>query len=379
MWIGTLGALALVLALGLYIVREPQRLEGAQTALVADRVAAGQVVYAENCVVCHGSAGEGLGANPSLQAAANLDYDTLYKIIARGRYGTAMAAWGVAEGGPLDDVAVEALILLLQQGTWDETAAVVAALGQTPREPVQVEVPPEALAQIIALPGGETLAAAVQTYAMHCVACHGSNGEGTTLAPALNDATLRAERTAETLANTIGYGVPGTLMAGWNQVLDQEAIAGLVQLIQQWDQLQPDMLPTPAPAPVVASAEMIATGETLYAQNCAFCHGSEGQGTQRAPALNVQSFFERVTNDEALAQIITLGVPGTAMPAWGDRLGEGEIDAVAAYIRSWEATAPAVATPQQGGGLGPPWLRNGSGTQPGRGGGGGGPAWQQQP
>jgi cbb3-type cytochrome c oxidase subunit III len=360
--LGAFGALALAAAMALYILQEPERLASAQQALLASRVAEGQPVYLQNCALCHGAAGEGLGANPPLatEGVAAMDYDELQKVIARGRYGTAMPAWSVDEGGPLDAAAVEAIILLLQHGDWPDTYRLAEQLDLVPRAPAVVAIPEETLAQVAALPQGSTISPALQTYAANCVACHGSNGEGSPLAPALNDNTLREQRTAEQLATTISYGVPGTLMAGWNQHLDNAAIDGLVQLILQWDHLDPALIPPPPPAPVVEAVDivaLVAAGQPLYAQSCATCHGSDGQGTPRAPALNVQSFFARVTNDIALAQIITLGVPATAMPAWGDRLSASEIEAIAAYIRAWEPTAPAVATPQRGRGLGPPWLR----------------------
>jgi len=65
------------------------------------------------------------------------------------------------------------------------------------------------------------------------------------------------------------------------------------------------------------------------------------------------------TPDAAIQQIVTLGVSGTPMPAWGDRMTEAQIQAVVGFIRSWEDMAPAVATPTPGGGQGggPPWMR----------------------
>lgn len=48
------------------------------------------------------------------------------------------------------------------------------------------------------------------------------------------------------------------------------------------------------------------------------------------------------------------------MPAWGDRMTDAEIQSIVGFIRSWEDTAPDVATP------------TGRGCQ------GGGPPWQQQ-
>ena len=56
--------------------------------------------------------------------------------------------------------------------------------------------------------------------------------------------------------------------------------------------------------------------------------------------------------DVALEQIITLGVPDTPMPAWGDRMAKEEIQAIVGFIRSWEPTAPAMAEPVRGRGRG---------------------------
>ena len=44
----------------------------------------------------------------------------------------------------------------------------------------------------------------------------------------------------------------------------------------------------------------------------------------RIPPLNVKGFLEK-TSDAALEQIITLGVPDTPMPAWGDRMKKEDI------------------------------------------------------
>ena len=63
------------------------------------------------------------------------------------------------------------------------------------------------------------------------------------------------------------------------------------------------------------------------------------------------------TSDQALQQIITNGVPGTAIPAWGTRMSDADIQAIVGFIRQWEATAPETATPIRGGG-GPAWRQN---------------------
>ena len=360
--LAVLAASLIAIALGLYILLQPARLTQANVDLLDSQIAEGQIVYAENCAVCHNAAGQGLGANPALNTAGvqQMDYDTLYKTIARGRYNTAMPAWSTEDGGPLNAAALNAVVALLQHGDWQQTQITVADLGLAPRAPISVTVPITTLQQIALLPDGAALASAVQTYAANCVACHGSNGQGTPLAPALNDPVIRTDRTADQLNKTISLGSPGTVMAGWNQRLSAAEIAQLVTLVQHWDQIPPDAIPEPPAQPIIVTEKLLATGQTLYAQNCSRCHGADGQGTRRAPALNVQSFFDKVTTDQAMVQIVSSGVPGTAMPAWGDRLSTSEIEAIVAYVRSWEATAPAVANLQTTGGGGPPWQRTGS-------------------
>ncbi len=365
-FIGFLAALVLVTTLGVYMVYEPYRQDQARANLLATQVHDGQIVFAQNCAVCHGGAGEGMGAtlpldNPGLR---DTDYDTLYKTIARGRYNTAMPAWGTSDGGPLNDSEIEAAIALIQHGDWNATRYVVADLGLTPRVPVSVTIPADTLKQIAALPDGERLSNAAQLYAANCVACHGANGKGTTLAPVLNDPKVRTDRTADQLTKTITLGSPATLMAGWNQRLKPEQIADLVLLVQRWDKLPANAIPEPPAQPIVVTQKILDTGKNLYVQNCSWCHGTEGQGTRRAPSLNVQSFFQKVTSDAAMIQIVTNGVPNTAMPVWGTRLSVTEIESVVAYVRQWQATAPAVASPQTTGGGGPPWQRNNAATNP---------------
>jgi mono/diheme cytochrome c family protein len=167
-------------------------------------------------------------------------------------------------------------------------------------------------------------------------------------------------------------GVSGTLMAPWDDRLEDDDIDSLIALMVNWDQVPSGAIPAPE-RPVAVTEESLVMGSELYASNCARCHGPEGQGTQRAPALNVKGFLTEVS-DAAIQQIIALGVPGTSMPAWGDRIAEADIQAIVGYIRAWEPTAPEVAEPARGGGG--PWWQSSGGTSRG-GGAGGGPPWMR--
>ena len=73
---------------------------------------------------------------------------------------------------------------------------------------------------------------------------------------------------------------------------------------------------------------------SLYAQNCAACHGPTGAGTTVAPPLNSVELRTRL-DDDAIRATISNGRPGTAMPVWGNILSAAQIDALVELIRNW--------------------------------------------
>ncbi len=73
---------------------------------------------------------------------------------------------------------------------------------------------------------------------------------------------------------------------------------------------------------------------TLFAQNCAACHGPTGAGTAIAPPLNSAELRTRL-DDDALRDTISNGRPGTAMSVWGNTLSPAQIDALVDLIRHW--------------------------------------------
>lgn len=362
--IGFIATALIAVLLPIYAFNETDRMARAESALLAESIEQGQALYAQNCVVCHGLAGQGISAYPGLDndGVRSMDYDTIFKVIERGRYNTAMAAWGVKEGGVLNDMQLDQLIAMIQYGDWAATTHTVEQLGLTPPTVISVEISDELLADLAALPHGEVLASALPVYAANCTGCHGAEGEGTGVAPALNRDDLRQQKTDAELTRIIANGVSGTLMAGWNQALTEPTIDNLVGLIRYWPEIPAGLIPQPELPPIASSdAEVIAAGQKLFSVACSTCHGSDGQGSRMAPALNTQNFLTQ-TNDQAIKAIISQGVPDTRMPAWGGRLSDAQLNTLVSFIRSWEPTAPAVAQPTQQGagqgqGLGPPWLR----------------------
>jgi mono/diheme cytochrome c family protein len=101
------------------------------------------------------------------------------------------------------------------------------------------------------------------------------------------------------------------------------------------------------PANREASRENLLTslatqGEHLFALNCSACHGADGLGGV-GPALNSEQFLTTV-DDEQVAPLIAVGIPGTDMSAYsldfGGPLTLEQIDALTKYLRSLEEFAP---------------------------------------
>ncbi|GAB4484637.1 MAG: hypothetical protein OHK0031_08700 [Anaerolineales bacterium] len=354
--LGLLFTQIIVFALAFYIFYEPERLPTAQQQIISAQLDDSMSIYAQNCAVCHGLAGEGIGAIPALNnpALRTMSYDDIFKTIARGRFNTAMPAWSENDGGPLSDYQISEMVVLIQSGDWESVKTRVVNLGLAPLVPFTTEPDPALLEQVGLLTDGATLQSAITIFATQCVSCHGADGLGTGIAPALNDPAVRT-KSSEELTTTILYGRPGTLMPAWSNTLSPQESAAITTLIQRWDEIPAGTIPAPD-VPIATTAESLARGAELFAANCSRCHGPDGQGTPRAPALNVKGLLTD-TGDQAIQQIVTLGVSGTAMPAWGDRMTEADIQAIVGFIRQWEATAPEVAVPTRAGG-GPPWMRN---------------------
>ena len=79
----------------------------------------------------------------------------------------------------------------------------------------------------------------------------------------------------------------------------------------------------------------IARGDKLFAQGCSvgYCHGAGGSAA-RSPRLRGRTF-----DRDYLIKVIRIGIPNTAMPAWGDRLTDADINDLTDYIQGL-ANAP---------------------------------------
>src|SRR5581483_10087851 len=97
--------------------------------------------------------------------------------------------------------------------------------------------------------------------------------------------------------------------------------------------------------PLAGDPKAPKAGEYEFRINCALCHGLGARGGGRGPDLTAAR-KKHTHSDAEMFQVISNGIPGTAMPANGTN-GQGvgmtdrEIWQIIAYIRSQEVKTPA--------------------------------------
>jgi cytochrome c oxidase cbb3-type subunit III len=105
------------------------------------------------------------------------------------------------------------------------------------------------------------------------------------------------------------------------------------------------LLPADDRNPRAGDAKAAKAGEYEFRINCALCHGLGARGGGRGPDLT-RAVKKHTHSDAEMFQVISNGIPGTAMPANGTN-GQGvgmtdeEIWQIITYIRSQEVKAPA--------------------------------------
>jgi cytochrome c oxidase cbb3-type subunit 3 len=107
-----------------------------------------------------------------------------------------------------------------------------------------------------------------------------------------------------------------------------------------------DPLRPPSSAETPVRSDRVLDFATLYRQNCAGCHGADGQFGP-APPLN-DPLFLAIVPDEVLLGLVANGRPGTLMPAFsrarGGSLTDEQVRALALGVKEqWKADRPAKA------------------------------------
>lgn len=99
-------------------------------------------------------------------------------------------------------------------------------------------------------------------------------------------------------------------------------------------------------APAQGQDDAAQRGKGVYEDNCAQCHRANGEGLPATfPALNKNPFV--LGDPQPVITTVLNGLQGSLgkMPAWKDRLDDGQIAAVVTYIRQAWSNRAAPVTP----------------------------------
>src|SRR4029077_14194541 len=169
-------------------------------------------------------------------------------------------------------------------------------------------------------------------FAANCASCHGSAGTGDSKASANllpKPANITAARFSdERLSSVLWNGVDGSAMPPWRQ-LPTEDMRALVAYIHS--------LHGPGAAPSTQDVKALDDGKSLFAANCASCHGDTGAGDGPAAgalAPSPTNFHLKKPTQGRAWDVLENGVPGTAMPPWQSQLSADQRRALVEFVRS---------------------------------------------
>jgi len=178
-----------------------------------------------------------------------------------------------------------------------------------------------------------------RAFQAFCSGCHGSTGEGRNYAnlylrfPGIGLPDFLDVATDEFIASTIKSGRPGRRMPALGAAggsLSEDETKALVSYLRS-------LAPSPPSLAEVNSAPIDLTlGARIYRQDCAACHGRNGDGTELGSPLTTAD--SKAANREAIYQSLVKGAAGTAMP----RYGNYDAQAMASLI-SYLSTLPRSA------------------------------------
>jgi FTR1 family protein len=177
------------------------------------------------------------------------------------------------------------------------------------------------------------LGAGERLYGQHCASCHGVRGMGDGPAgagmnpppPALGSAEAMKDVPPALMYRIVSVGIAGTAMVGWSGQLTPDERWSIVSWLNG--------LRVPA-------GGAMATGEGVWLQRCASCHGVGGASNgpmsaslSKLPRELASFAWQAERSDVQIATAIREGIMGTAMPAARD-LSAGELDALVAWVRA---------------------------------------------
>jgi mono/diheme cytochrome c family protein len=145
----------------------------------------------------------------------------------------------------------------------------------------------------------------------------------------------------EVVHKVVQDGIPGTAMPGFSAkaggLLTDEQINILADDVYNW--AKGHEAPTDNLPPYSAALGDADRGEAVFAQNCANCHGSNGEGVKGKAGSVVDASYLNLVTDQYLRTVVIVGRPDLGMPGFRDYVAgkpmtPEEISDVVAWLAS---------------------------------------------
>lgn len=198
----------------------------------AETIAAGEKVFMDNCMACHGANLEG-GIGPMLTDKVWIHDGTpegIIKTINEGVSAKGMPSWGPILG-PEKISQVASFIVskggALEPGEAPAEAPAADASGQGEGDAPAADGGSEAAATVLEVSTDditpELVAAGEEVFKVNCVACHKEDLTGL-VGPSLVDDEWLHGGEYQDITNTVTNGVTGTAMIAWKPALGDEKV-----------------------------------------------------------------------------------------------------------------------------------------------------------
>lgn len=171
--------------------------------------------------------------------------------------------------------------------------------------------------------------AGAAAFRVNCVQCHGSGAAGGAGYPNLNDDDWLWGGKPEQIQYTITHGIrasgdPDTHeseMPAFGDMLDREQIASVAAYVVSL-------------SGTTKSPDLVEKGKTVFAENCAACHGDDARGNQELGAPNLaDAIWLKTHGEEGVVAQVKAPKHGM-MPAWGARLGDTAVKELTVFVYS---------------------------------------------
>ncbi|WP_299861527.1 cytochrome-c oxidase, cbb3-type subunit III [uncultured Hoeflea sp.] len=173
------------------------------------------------------------------------------------------------------------------------------------------------------------IAGGSSAFKVNCAQCHGSGAAGSAGYPNLNDDDWLWGGTIDQIYLSIAHGIRSEEDDD-TRISDMPAFADILEA-EQIDQVGAYVVSL---SDTPSDASLVEAGREVYVENCAACHGDDGEGIADfgAPRLSDGIWLKGSTEAEIVAQI--RNPKHGVMPAWVGRLGEPTIKQLAVYVHT---------------------------------------------